>query len=53
MLTVDLRSSPQDVVGERGAGLLDERGHSITLALGPPDKNPASSTVDIPELKRA
>jgi len=33
MLTIDLRSSPQDVVGERGAGLLEERGHSVTLAL--------------------
>lgn len=53
MLTIDLRSSPQDVVGERGAGLLDERGHSVTLALDAPDKNLASSPVDIPELKSA
>src|SRR5262245_61219269 len=51
--TIDLRSSPQDVIGERGAGLLEERGHPVTLALGAPDKNLASSPVDILELKGA
>lgn len=33
--------------------LLDERGHSVTPALGAPDKNLASSPVDILELKSA
>ncbi len=41
----------QDVVGERGAGLVEQRGRPVTLALGAPDKNLASSPVDILELK--
>lgn len=45
--TIDLRSRPQDVVGERGAGLLEQRGHSVALALRVPDEDLAASPVDI------
>ena len=51
--TIHPRPCAQDVVGERGAGLIDERRHSVTLALGAPGKNLAGSPVDILELKSA
>ena len=51
--TICLRSRPQDVVGKRSAGLLDERGQPVTLALRAPDKDFAGSPVDILELKSA
>jgi len=49
--TIYLRSRPQDVVGKRSAGLLDERGQPVTLALRAADKDFAGSPVDIPKLK--
>ncbi|HXQ45048.1 MAG TPA: hypothetical protein VN806_00430, partial [Caulobacteraceae bacterium] len=51
--TIDLRSSSQDVIGERGAGLIEKGSYPVTLALGPPDKDLASPPVDILELKSA
>ncbi|ESX08420.1 hypothetical protein X766_34230 [Mesorhizobium sp. LSJC255A00] len=50
---IHLRSSTQDIVGERGAGLLEEGRHPVALALGAPDKDLASSPVDILQLNGA
>lgn len=51
--TIHLRSRAQDVVGERGAGLLEQRRHPIPLALGAPDRNLASTPADILQLNGA
>ncbi len=51
--TIHLRPCAQDVVGERGAGLIEERRYAVTLARGAPDKNLAGSPIDILELKGA